>query len=333
MKKILILIYISAPVLFCALVTLLFMHVCSQGKASPVKTEQAAQPRAVKPHTGVQPFRLPVIPDGLISPVQRANYLALHYWDHYDFSDTTHISRPGETEQILSDYIHILPHTDGQTAQESVARLVSYTEKRPNMFLFITDLLDKYLYDPNSPYRNEEYYLGALQYIDASPELDKIQKSRFAYQLQSVLKNRKGTRATDFTYTLAGGKRGRMYNLKSAYVLLYFNNPGCRACEEVQAALEASMVVSSAVRYGLLKILAVYPDEDLKEWEANRNRMPAGWINGYDAGQSIKEKELYNLRAIPSLYLLDKDKTVLVKDGTVEQVEALLEREYEYERK
>ncbi len=317
-----ILICILALVLLCGVFMLLFVHVSLQSRASSAQTEQA-----VWPQEGIQPFRLPVIPDNLTLPEQRANYLALHYWDYYDFTDTTCISRPQETEQILSDYIHVLPHTGEQTAQVSVAKLLSYAEKRQSMFLFVANLLEKYLYDPNSPFRNEEYYLGALQYIEASPALDKLQKARFAYQLQSVLKNRKGTKAVDFTYTLADGKRSRMYNLKPAYVLLYFNNPGCRTCEEVQAALEASMVVSSALKYNRLKILAVYPDDDLREWESNRTRMPTGWINGYDATQSIKEKELYNLRAIPSLYLLDKDKTVLVKDGTVEQVEALLERE------
>ena len=32
--------------------------------------------------------------------------------------------------------------------------------------------------------------------------------------------------------------------------------------------------------------------------------------------QQLREKELYDLKAIPALYLLDRDKRVLVKDGT-----------------
>ena len=34
------------------------------------------------------------------------------------------------------------------------------------------------------------------------------------------------------------------------------------------------------------------------------------------ATQQLREKELYDLKAIPALYLLDRDKRVLVKDGT-----------------
>jgi len=45
------------------------------------------------------------------------------------------------------------------------------------------------------------------------------------------------------------------------------------------------------------------------------------WTNGYDKELVIKNKNLYDLRAIPTLYLLDKNKTVLLKDATLQKVE------------
>ncbi len=316
-----ILVWMSVPVLFWGGIIIFCMQACSNSPATPAQGQEQGLHAF---QTKAQSFRLPDIPGNLTTTEQRAGYLALHYWDHYDFTDTIRIHRPEETEQILSDYIAILPHVSGQMAQASLFELFSQAEKEKGMFLFFAGLLEKYLYDPNSPFRNEEFYLHALRFIDVSPALDGMQKTRFAYQLKSVLKNRKGTKAADFTYTLSGGKQQRMYAVQSDYLLLYFNNPGCHACEETQAGLEASPVISEAMKSNRLKILALYPDEDLTEWGAHLSRMPTAWINGYDANQSIKNKELYDLRAIPSLYLLDKDKTVLVKDGTVEQVETLL---------
>ena len=41
----------------------------------------------------------------------------------------------------------------------------------------------------------------------------------------------------------------------------------------------------------------------------------------------IRERELYDLKAIPALYLLDRDKRVLVKDSTdVPQIEEAIDR-------
>ena len=53
--------------------------------------------------------------------------------------------------------------------------------------------------------------------------------------------------------------------------------------------------------------------------------MPNEWINGYDKGQLIDREKLYNVNAIPALYLLDKQKVVLVKDSiNVGEIEEIL---------
>ena len=47
---------------------------------------------------------------------------------------------------------------------------------------------------------------------------------------------------------------------------------------------------------------------------------PEEWLNGFDPDFVIRTDVLYNVRAIPSLYLLDKDKTVIMKDAVTERV-------------
>lgn len=56
-------------------------------------------------------FRLPEVPVLLTDPAERAAYLAVHYWDYFNFADTTLISRPEITEQAFVDFISILPYT------------------------------------------------------------------------------------------------------------------------------------------------------------------------------------------------------------------------------
>ena len=48
------------------------------------------------------------------------------------------------------------------------------------------------------------------------------------------------------------------------------------------------------------------------------------WVNGYDKTFAIKEQQLYDLKAIPTLYLLNKDKTVLLKDAPAQTIEEYL---------
>ena len=58
------------------------------------------------------------------------------------------------------------------------------------------------------------------------------------------------------------------------------------------------------------------PDELLDEWHAYKEHIPLKWINSYDKGTVIRNKNLYDLKAIPALYLLDAEKRVIVKDST-----------------
>jgi hypothetical protein len=87
-------------------------------------------------------------------------------------------------------------------------------------------------------------------------------------------------------------------------------------CKQVREAICASAQLSDLIDRGVMRVLAIYPDEDLTEWRNYRSQIPATWINGYDKGCTIREGELYDLKAIPALYLLNADKCVMVKDAT-----------------
>lgn len=121
-----------------------------------------------------------------------------------------------------------------------------------------------------------------------------------------AMQNRLGQPANDFRYTLASGASGTLYGLQAEYVLLFINNPGCAMCREIREAITSSPMLSEMIERGRLKVLALYPDEDLTEWRDYRDHIPASWINAYDKGCVVREKSLYDLHAIPALYLLDR---------------------------
>ena len=101
----------------------------------------------------------------------------------------------------------------------------------------------------------------------------------------------------------------------------------CPMCKQLREQIGGSPMLSEMIERGRLKVVALYPDEDLAEWREYRGHIPPSWINGYDAGCVVREKSLYDLHAIPALYLLDRDKRVLVKDSTdVPYIEEVIDR-------
>lgn len=134
-----------------------------------------------------------------------------------------------------------------------------------------------------------------------------------------------GEPAADFTYTLADGKTGTLYGVKAPYVLLFFYNPDCHACKEITGQIAGWPLLDKMQADKTLKILAVYPDEDQEAWKKHIPDVPASWINAYDQSISLKNDEIYDLKAIPTIYLLDKDKKVILKDITFNQLAEFLQ--------
>lgn len=290
---------------------------CKNGNASSQSTNETIQDT-------IKSITLPAIPAMMTAPEQRADFLVKHYWDNVNFADTNYIHHPEVTEQAWADYCDILNHVPLETAQEAMRKTIERTNIDKKVFTYITDLADKYLYDPNSPMRNEEFYIPVLDAMLDSPLLEEIEKVRPKARRELAQKNRIGTKALNFNYTLASGAQGSLYQLQAEYILLFINNPGCHACTETIDALKNAPIINQLLEQKRLTVLSIYPDEELDEWRKHLNEFPQEWINGYDKKFAIKEQQLYDLKAIPTLYLLNKEKTVFLKDATAQAVEEYL---------
>lgn len=299
---------------FALLVFSLIFNACS-GQQSKTSEKDTA------PRT----FEMVAVPNVITEPAERAEYLVQHYWDKFDFTDTTLVHLPEVTEQAVSDYIDIMKYVSPQTATASIKKMMTQATADSTMFAYFSDLYEKYLYDPNSPMRNESLYIPVLQVVVEAPVFDDVNKIRPTHLLELALKNRVGEPATDFTYTLANGQMNTLYNVEADLLLVFFNNPDCHACKEITDQLTHSVVIKSFTDNNKLKVLAFYPDEDQVAWKNHLAYMPKSWINSYDSSVRLKNDEIYDLKAIPTLYLLDKDKKVVLKDLTFNQLEEYLQ--------
>ena len=293
-------------------------------------TLSACGGRTPKPLPPATSFPYPDPPAMVTDGSQRAAYAVIHFWDKY-FQAPSRYSQ-GLLEQAFANYVTLLsmaPLSAVERAQDTLLtraeRSESARDTASQVLERILSLEEKYLYDVNSPYRNEEFYLPVMRHILAWPDIKEevLFRTQREYPLFSL--NRLGTVAADFTYTLRNGRTGTLHGLKAERILMFFSNPGCQNCKEIIDALSGSLAVQAQLQDGSLKVLNVYPDEDLGEWFAYMSHYPKTWINAFDADCVIRGDSIYYLRAIPSLYLLDSEKRVICKDAPLEEILQRLE--------
>lgn len=265
--------------------------------------------------TGLKKFEMPEPPVTLTDPQLRADYMVERFWDKFDFTDTAYVHAPDITDQAFVDFISIAPYADPEKALAGVRRMMEGAGKEKKMLEHFLKLGEDYLYNPNYPMRNEEFYILMLESAIASDKLDDVEKIRPRAHLEIAMKNRIGDKGADIVYTTADGRKGRLYGIQTAYTILFINNPDCPACAQIIEEMKNSELLSQLLSSKQATVLAVYPDEDLEAWRNHRKDIPANWIYSYDAQLEMRNSNSYDLKAIPTLYLLDKGKTVLVKDA------------------
>ena len=220
---------------------------CGGRRSSQQQTSAAPQMRVF----------LPAIAPSSLSDDAKRDYLRWHYWDRFDFADTLFI-REVDTVQMVEAYVRWIAlisdrPTDG-APMDSLMRRASAS--RP-MLDYFTMLAEQVIHDPNSPLRNDEFYIPVLRAVLASPYYDEYERIGPSYDLNMAMQNRIGERANDFRYTLASGATGTLYGVKAEYVLLFINNPGCPMCKQLREQIGGSPMLSEMIERGRLKVVAL----------------------------------------------------------------------------
>ena len=285
-----------------------------------------------------QSFPYPAIPDTLRSVEQRAGYLSEHYWDNYNFADTLLLKSKEVTEQGFVNFIDILNQfnldnaskgvahkdiaqkditrkdiTQKDIAQKDIVRkdiarkdiarkdiarkditqkgIACFTRKAFSNAAAkerFENLIEHYFEDQLSPVRNDRVYLIFLEEMKNSPCFDETEKERIAFKIKTTNKNLPGDIAINFKFKDENGKEHQLSDYKDQKVILYFYDPDCENCHDVSAWLKQQTIPAD------IKVLKMIADNHISY--------------------------IYSLKNMPTIFLLDKENKVILKDCTAQEL-------------
>lgn len=125
------------------------------------------------------------------------------------------------------------------------------------------------------------------------------------------MKNLPGSLAHDFQFVTKEGACETLHHLETnGEILLMFYDPDCDHCTQTIDTLIKSPLP------GDITVIAIDIMEDRDLWEKTKGEMPGNWITGF-ALDPILDDETYILDEMPALYLLDRNKKIILKDATL----------------
>lgn len=273
-------------------------------------TQAAASSAAV-----VRELAMPVVPASMTDVNQRLEFVINRFWDSMDWNDAKALDDTAFMEQNFANYAQLLSMADSSVVANGIKSLVNQSARNSEAIQTIARISDHYLYSMESPMYHPANYLAFVNAFLTLPSLPAVEKHRLEYQRKAILSNREGSRAADFPFDKLTGGSSRLSKVAGKRTILIFYDSDCEVCAMVEKMLASSPAINAAIADNQLSIVAIDTFTSSKEeWAQKASSLPRNWVVGYSPDGQVDSEEIYFLRSTPSIYLLDSDMTVLIKD-------------------
>ncbi len=271
--------------------------------------------------------------------VKQYRYAKEHYWDGVDFMDGRLVRTP-VFENKMDDYLQnwVAPAPDSVIYEFNW--MIALGRNDADMFKYLIGyFVDHYMY-PKIMGQDKVFLHVYQQYLAGDkPKVDWLNEKQMkiirerAYMLMA---NQIGAKAWNMELPDTGGKINSLYNLKATYTVVAFWDVHCGKCREEIPRMDT--IYRTDWKGHDVKIYAVMVNEaSIADWKPYINEHCAGWthVHQTDAMRAAEEKEgkpnfrqLYDMRSTPTLFLLDKDKNIIAKNLSLNDLDKILKQKF-----
>ncbi len=287
-------------------------------------------------------MRDPVLPSNLRRPTNATDSFAAfryykdHYWDGVNFWDGRLAYTPF-FEEKLDRYFKQLVTPDSDSVTREIDNMMAFAQINPEMTRFLLiKFLNRYL---AQQYMTDDAVLVHLyeKYVanKTYPWLDEKGRKIVQDRAYSLMANILKSPAAEVELPDSTGTIRKLYDLQAAHTLLVFWDPTCGHCRETLPKVD-SMYRAKWKREGVGIYSIAKETEGTRDNWLNfiRDNKLSGWTHVYYSKQAEKNRidsnipgysQLFDVQTFPTLYLLDRDKKIVAKKLTYEQMDEILQ--------
>ena len=265
-------------------------------------------------------------------------YYKKHYWDGVTFMDDRIIRSPFFLPKYEKYYREIIAQQSDSIIIDADYQLL-LARSSPEMYKFMLNwLTDEYI---NPKYMGQDavfvHLFNKYHSKGLTSWLNEKQQETISRRAYMLMANLIGAKAADLEMIDTSNKAASLYSLKADYTIVCFWDPHCGHCKEevprLDSIYKASWKAHGVKMYG---VLSGDTKENLKaDWTKFIDEHHLGeWTHVYqtkemeaadNAAQKASYRQLYDVTMTPTLFLLDKDKNIIGKKLTWQQLDELLQ--------
>jgi len=291
---------------------------------------------------------LPLLADGTENKDLQFQYYKSHFFDNFDFSDSRLIRTPVFHSKI-NTYLENLTAKIPDSIIVSCDYLIEKSRENTDVFKYVVSYLTS-TYERSKIMGLEKVFVHLVNKYYKTNEVtwvDEAQMFKIIDRAETIEPLMIGSKAPNLVLRDTSNFIHNLYAINKDLTMLIFYDPDCGHCKEVVSDVKQNY--DEWLNNGIsIEVIAICVELDRDKWIEFINNYDTGdWINvaefkTYVDGEFNRQndpyvtpfpyvKQIYDINGTPKIYLLDKDKNILVNSikGNigVDQLSEIVENE------
>ncbi len=261
---------------------------------------------------------IPIIPPSGGNDRENFFYFRKHFWNQVDFMLPELLNSPllsGKLDYFFKRMIPQQPDSVIIQMESLLNRPMADTIKTTVLAYLLPFTFESKVMGMEKAFvwLAENYFVdGKANWIDAET-MNTIEEQYYLNRYCLV-----GNKGYNLKLTDHNGASFDLYQSNADYTLLLFYDISCGSCKKVVEQLKEN---SSKLFLAGVDVVALNTEQNRQKWQDYIQTQEIDqWHNVMDQEGTSNFFTLYGIQSTPTIYLLDKDKTILAKKLTVDQV-------------
>ncbi|MFZ9660762.1 MAG: DUF5106 domain-containing protein [Chitinophagaceae bacterium] len=284
----------------------------------------------------------PEIPDSIKDQTQKYYYYRDHFWDDINLLDARMLRTPVFEGKLDRYFDQIIPQ-DVDTLKSFCDDFILSTRADSTMHRYmLTHLAEKYV-NPKFMGQDAVYVHIFQKYFIPNEDTAWMPKDYKKYMFErgySLMANSLGDKGADIILTDTTGKLVSLYAVQAPYTVVCFWDPNCSHCQKEIPQMDT--IYHKKWKALGVKLFGINNDTAKTKWvQFIRDKNLKDWIHVYEKDDARRAqirsgkpgiRQLYDVNVTPTIYLLDKDKRIIAKKLTIEQLDDFLDYKIKKEK-
>ncbi len=253
-------------------------------------------------------------------------YAKEHYFDNINLAEPAYW-RTNYMSAFIDDYMDNWVEADPDSLAIAASRLVAKTKTDDYCF---NRMLSRFVNESQASVQLGRENIWARLFEDYIKDgnLDWITDAEYneLFTMYKEIENcRIGQVGMNLDLLKADGSPFSTDSIDADYLLLYFYDSNCGYCQ-INTPILHDSIYAKYKDYGF-EVVAFFQGDSEESWKEFVDGYNLhNWINAYDPEYKSEYWLKYNLKGYPSMYLLDKNKTIIAKRIDVSSLAVVMDR-------